>query len=253
MNLKYLTKEAYNTLKKDIEINKEKYLGDDVSWIKAYFEAQGINEYYKESSITVANLTPVYSGEGTDDKNADDLQNVKMFYTEFKDKLTPLQACDPLLWTALCHIDFQEYILKRWKKDDDKIRIDQRFFATGGRTNLTYYNAISRLWWSGYLTYEEEKAGTNPFELTQILFSAQQIQKDLFDQSFSMNKTIIKGLLTALKRIQEERGNACTKVFRKCCDSYINHYGAVSVIDFLSSEEIEDIAYKFMKSLDNQD
>ena len=64
-----------------------------------------------------------------------------------------------------------------------------------------------------------------------------------------MNKTIVKGLLSALKRIQDEQGNACTPVFRKCCDSYLNHYGAVSILDTLTSAEIEDIAYAYMKSI----
>ncbi len=43
----------------------------------------------------------------------------------------------------------------------------------------------------------------------------------------------------ALKRIQEENGNSCTTIFRKCCDSYFNHYGAVSILDTLDSGEIE--------------
>ena len=185
----------------------------------------------------------------TETKNSDDLINIKSFYTEYKDKITPLQASDPLLWSALCHITFKEYILKRWKKADDTVSIDKRFFATEGRGSLLYYNAISRLWWSGYLTYDEERKNSNPWYLTETLFSAQQIQKDLFDQPFSMNKTIVKGLLSALKRIQDEQGNACTTIFRKCCDSYLNHYGAVSILDTLTSAEIEDIAYAYMKSI----
>ena len=98
------------------------------------------------------------------------------------------------------------------------------------------------------MTYDEDNKG-NPWHLTEVLFSAQQIQKDLFDQSFSMNRTIVKGLLSALKRIQEERGNNATPVFRMCCHSYLNHYGAYSILDTLTAEEIEEIAYAYMKSI----
>ena len=177
------------------------------------------------------------------------LLNIKILYSEYKDKLSPLQASDPMLWSALCHITFKPYVLNRWRKDDGTVRLDQRFFATEGRASLLYYNAISRLWWSGYLTYDEDKASSNPWYLTETLFSAQQIQKDLFDQPFSMNRTIVKGLLMALKRIQEENGNSCTTIFRKCCDSYLNHYGAVTILDVLSSQEVETIAYSYMKSI----
>ena len=140
-------------------------------------------------------------------------------------------------------------IMKRWRKKDDSVSLDRRFCAYTGRGSLLYYNAISRLWWSGYLTYEEDKERTDPWQLTKILFSAQQIQKDLFDQPFCMNRIVVQGLLRALKRIQEEQGNACTTIFRKCCDSYLNHYGAVSILDTLSADEVEDIAYSYMKSI----
>lgn len=248
MNLIYFTKDAYKLLKKDLNLNKDNYYSEE-PWLDEYFATAGLDDFYKTSSITVPNIELVYNGDDIDVKNSDDLNNIKSFYIEYKDKITPLQASDPLLWSALCHITFKDYILKRWKKADDTVSLDKRFFATEGRSSLLYYNAISRLWWSGYLTYDEERKNSNPWHLTEILFSAQQIQKDLFDQPFSMNRTIVKGLLSALKRIQEERGNACTTIFRKCCDSYLNHYGVVSILDTLSAKEVEDIAYAYMKKI----
>ncbi len=248
MNLIYFTKEAYKWLKKDLDVNKDKYYRDD-PWLSEYFAKVGLDEFYKTSSIVVSNLQLSCSGDDVESKNNDDLLNIKLLYSDYKDKITPLQASDPLLWSALCHIPFKEYVLQRWKKDDGTVRLDQRFFATEGRASLLYYNAISRLWWSGYLTYDETRASTNPWHLTETLFSAQQIQKDLFDQSFSMNRTVVKGLLSALKIMQEENGNKCTAIFRACCDSYINHYGAVSILDTLSADDIETIAYNYMKKL----
>lgn len=248
MNLIYFTKDAYKLLKKDLDANKDNYYRDD-PWLSEYFAKVGLDEFYKTSSIVVSNLQLNCSGDDVESKNNDDLLNIKLLYSDYKDKITPLQASDPLLWSALCHIPFKEYVLKRWKKDDGTVRLDQRFFATEGRASLLYYNAISRLWWSGYLTYDETRASTNPWHLTEILFSAQQVQKDLFDQSFSMNRTVVKGLLSALKTMQEENGNKCTTIFRACCDSYINHYGAVSILDTLSADDIARIAYDYMKKL----
>ena len=248
MNLIYFTKDAYKLLKKDLDANKDNYYRDD-PWLSEYFAKVGLDEFYKTSSIVVSNLQLNCSGDDVESKNNDDLLNIKLLYSDYKDKITPLQASDPLLWSALCHITFKEYVLKRWKKDDGTVRLDQRFFATEGRASLSYYNAISRLWWSGYLTYDETRASTNPWHLTETLFSAQQVQKDLFDQSFNMNRTVIKGLLSALKTMQEENGNKCTTIFRACCDSYINHYGAVSILDTLSADDIATIAYDYMKKL----
>ena len=246
MNLIYFTKDAYKLLKKDLSNNKQFYTSDE-PWLEEYFANAGIDEYYKTSSIVVPTVQLGYTGDDDESKNRNDLSNIRILYTAYKDRITPLQAADPMLWSALCHITFKDYVQKRWRKDDGTVRIDQRFFASEGRASLLYYNAVSRLWWSGYLTYDAEKERTNPFHLTETLFSAQQIQKDLIDQSMSMNRTVVRGLLLALKRIQEESGNACTTVFRLCCDSYLNHYGAVSILDTLSAEDIEEIAYSFMK------
>ena len=247
MNLIYFTREAYKLLKKDLENNRDKYYSDE-PWLSEYFAASGLDEFYKTSSIVVPSIDLIKSGDDIESKNRDDLWNIKLLYSVYKDKLSPLQASDPLLWSALCHITFKQYVLDRWKKDDGTANIGKRFFATEGRGSLLYYNAISRLWWSGYLTYDEEKASTNPWYLTETLFSAQQIQKDLFDQSFSMNRTIVKGLLSALRRVQEEKGDNCTTIFRDCCNAYINRDGAVTILDVLKAEEIESIAYDYMKN-----
>lgn len=248
MNLIYFTQEAYKSIKKDVQSNNDRYYSNE-EWLEDYFEEKGISEFYRTSTVKVDEFEFQYSGENDECKKADDIQNTIFLYSAFRKKITPAQAADPCLWTALCHIPYKNYVIKRWRKKDDTVSIDKRFCATEGRNSLLYYNAISRLWWSGYLTYEEAKEKSDPWQLTRILFSAQQIQKDLFDQPFCMNRVIVQGLLRALKRIQEERGNASTPVFRKCCDSYINHYGAVSILDSLTSEEIEEIAYGYMKSI----
>lgn len=252
MNLIYFTNEAYKQLKKDADLNKDNYYSDE-PWLKEYFKSSGFEEYYKTSDISVPNVELISTGESNDSKKTDDLINTKSIYSNYKDKITPLQATDPLLWSALCHITYKQYVLKRWKKSDDSVSIYKRFFATEGRSSLVYYNAISRLWWSGYLTFDEDKKSSNPWYLTDILFSAQQIQKDLFDQPFSMNKSIVKGLLLALKRIQDERGNSCTPLFRQCCHSYLNHYGVVSVLDYLDASEIESLAYNYMAKHTNEE
>ena len=246
MNLKYLSQEAYKKLKADLNLNKDKYYEDGTDWIQEYFESCEIVDFCRESSVVVDNFTLLQLSLPTDEqKNSCDLANIKTLFTGFKNHITPLQACDPLLWTALCHFEFKDYVLNRWKNESGEVSLEKRFFATEGRSSLLYYNAISRLWWSGYLTYEEENTN-NHFSLTDTLMSAQQIQKDLFDQPFSMNRNVVKGMLSALRTMQDKRGDNCTTIFRKCCDSYMNHYGAVSILDFLSAAEIEKIAYEFM-------
>lgn len=245
MNLVVFTQDAYKKLKSDVDVNREMYASEHFGWLDSYFLENGIPEYCKTSSIFVPSIELVYSGDSDREKNMDDFTNTKILYSAYKDKISPIQASDPCLWTALSHLWFNKYINSRWSKNGI-VNVKERYFATTSKSSLTYYNAIARLWWVGHLTYEPEKESTNPWELTQIAFSAQQVQKDLFDQGFCMNKVIVKGLLKALKRIQTERGDFATTVFRNCCDSFLNHYGAVTILDILEAEEVEDIAYNYM-------
>lgn len=246
MNLIYFTKDAYRALKASLGENDEKYYSTD-SWMDDFFAAEGLQDYLKTSAVVVPEVSLIYNGDDIAVKNSDDLTNIRCLYSAYKDRVTPLQASDPMLWSALSHVTFKDYVLKRWRKGDGGVNLSQRFFATEGRASLCYYNAISRLWWIGHLSYDETRESTDPWHLTKTLLSAQQVLKDFSDQDFSMNKTVSRGLLSALKRIQEEAESNATAVFRKCCNSYLNHYGAVTVLDVLDSDEIEGIAYEYMK------
>ena len=247
MNLIYFTKDAYKVLKASLTENEDKYYSSD-PWMDEFFSSVGLPEYYRTSSLVVPDINLEHSGDDDASKNASDLKNIRLLYGAWKDKITPMQASDPMLWSALSHITFKPYVLQRWQKNDGEVNLGQRFFATEGRSSLCYYNAISRLWWAGYLSYDESRQSTNPWHLTETLLSAQQVLKDFSDQGFSMSKQVALGLLSALKRIQEDAGNNATTVFRLCCDSYLNHYGAVTVLDVLEADEIEEIAYSFMKA-----
>ena len=246
MNLIYFTKDAYKALKVALPANESKYYSSD-PWMDEFFASVGLQEYLKTSSVVVPDVHLVYNGDDDATKNSDDLTNIRFLYGAYKDKITPMQASDPMLWSALSHVTFKSYVLQRWQKGDGEINLGQRFFATEGRASLCYYNAISRLWWAGYLSYDESKESTDPWHLTKTLLSAQQVLKDFSDQGFSMSRTVAQGLLVALRRIQEESGNNATNVFRKCCDSYLNHYGAVTILDVLEPSEIEGIAFDYMK------
>ena len=246
VHLVAFSEEAFGRLKDDLFQNENRYY-DDAPWLESYFEQTGIQSYLMPLDIVVPDIQFVYSGDDHTAKNRDELYNTRLLYEAYKGKLSPRQATDPLLWTALCHVRFHDYVMKRWKKPDGTVNIKKRFFASSGRTELCYYNAVSRLWWSAYLTYDEERALNNPYHLTDVLFSAQQIQKDLLDQSFSMSRNVVKGVLSAWKRIRQEWGGIGVDVFRACCSYDLQKYGKATILDTLSAKEVEEIARAFMK------
>lgn len=245
MYLGYFTEEAYDRLLNDINQNLDKYKSEE-DWIKQYF---GSEDYYKISkSVNVMSFSPYYvPGTKTDEqKSQEDLYNVRLLYEAYK-SLTPLQASNKYLWTYLCHAnpEYRKYIVDRWLTDARENTIRTRFFVKTPR-DLLNDNALARLWWYGYLTYDESNA--NPYALTEILLTNQTICTDVIDTLNRMNFQRIKGLLLAIKDFKNLVGEkeGITDYVRSC-NKYLNRYAAVTIMELLDSDEIQKLAFEYMK------
>lgn len=246
MLLRYFTEEAYEKLLQNISQNSEKYLSGE-EWLPEFF---GETEYFKTSSVEVLSFSPDYSAGKKDDaqKSQEDLVNTRKLYDAFK-RLNPQQASNKYLWTYLCHAvpEYREYIRDRWLQDARENTIKSRYFVTG-TGSLLNDNALSRLWWYGYLTYDEESS--NPYLLTEILLTNQTICTDVMDTMNRMNFNRMKGVLFAIRDFQYEIGGTegLIDYFREC-KKYLNHYAAVTSLEFLDFEEIRDLAFNYMMDL----
>jgi len=121
--------------------------------------------------------------------------------------------------------------------------IKERFFTTGGRQSINYYNAISRLWWIGEITYDEK----HKYKYTKILLeSGQQTLKDLMDCTFSANRKITRGII---KAIYDLKNAGRVYNFGDCfrdLNKYLNRQGAIYSLDFMEEEEITQLALEYM-------
>ena len=248
MLLGYFTEEAYEKLIHDISNNADKYSTND-EWLAEYFGRT--DGYYKISkAVDVGRFMPSYtSGKKSDaQKNIEDLTNTRLLYDAFSD-LSPLQATNKYMWTYLCHAipEYRDYICDRWMQEERENTIISRYFVTS-TGSLLNDNALSRLWWYGYLTYE--KNNSNPYALTEILFTNQTICTDVMDTLNRTNFKRMKGVLLGIKQFKEELNDneGITEYFREC-KKYLNHYGAVTNMNFLEPEEIQKLAYDYMAKL----
>lgn len=247
MLLNYFTEDAYDKLLNDIPKNVENYSSNE-EWLPAYFGDS--NSYYKTSSVEVSRFSPSYtSGKKNDaQKSQEDLTNTMLIYDAFHN-LTPLQASNKYLWTYLCHAvpEYRAYIQDRWMQEKRSNTIQSRFFVTTPGSLLND-NALSRLWWYGYLTYDRHSS--NHYALTEILFTNQTICTDVIDTFNRMNYDRMRGVLMAIKDFKEvlSSNEGITDYFREC-KKYLNHYAAVTSLEFLDSEEIRDLAFNYMVKL----
>ena len=249
-NLRYFDETVYGNLFADIKNNIDLYTNSDIELKDILPNVQ----YYGESTIS-ANLSDLEfkSNMTTEEKNALDVVNTRIIYDALK-TLSPIVATNGFLWSYLCHTKYREYVIARWIKnpeDEDKQEdtiktIKKRFFCSSNKNDIMRMNAISRLWWAGYLTYDENHG--RPYHLTEILFTGQQICADILDTPFCGNKTIITGILLAIEKYKEEVDeNIGSELVRKCI-KYFRRYAAVTSIDFLSETEIQDIIFTFLNN-----
>lgn len=247
MKIKYLSESGYNELFDGISNNLPNYqTSKDSNWIISIF---GERSFCKESRIDT-NLPEL-------NVNVDngDYVNTIAIHSAFKDKITPKQASNPYLWAYLTHCHYWEYSVSRWAKSDMSVEtVKQRFFCNteeGNRIGLLR-NAISRLWWFGYLTYQDG-AKSNPYALTQLMLSNSDLCQSIIERNFSMNRNITSGILLAIKEINDDPSlpdvgavnNGDHYEWRPLC-KFINRYGAVTLLDTLTQDDIKELAYTFL-------
>jgi len=254
MEINYFIEASHDSLYNDISNNKTNYLNkDDSEWIKKYFSGK---EYYKSSGIFVNDIKLSLG------KSETDFENTITIYDALKDKITPRQARNVYFWSYLSNIEFYEYTKSRWIKsnkldeEDEELKkkkgenIKERFFVTSlnGTRNGLFRNSISRLFWYGYLTYQQD--GSNPYLLTKVLLSNTDLCVSLTERKFGSNPTIVCGILEAIKEINDDytKTNVKTEEWRSLT-KYLNRYGAVTILDYLSRDEIKELCLEYIKKI----
>lgn len=179
-----------------------------------------------------------------------DLENSISIYKAFK-SLNETQASDARLWTYLTHVNFWEYMRKRWPaekfedylenlSDDSSTKSNQadfiiwRYFLKTSNKRRLLRNGISRLWWYAHLTYDDKRS--DPFELTRVLLENQDKAQNLLERSLGSNKKILATVLEFLKLNPSlSREDIRDKI------KELNLVGGVKNLHLLEKEEILNI------------
>lgn len=239
MSVNCFCTEYYEDLVGSIRTNIDRYASDD-AWVP--MEPQ--TGMVLRSSF--AGDLPELTHEEGEDINLSDAKNAKALFSGMS-KLTPAQASDRRLWAYLAHTSYYKYVRSRWLVEGKPDTIKKRFFVSGSSMSGLYYNAISRLWWTGYVCY---RASSDNWEkLVDILFQNQQSWKDLLDYRYSHNTTILIGMINSLSRYSEEYGSVgIVEPWRKTC-KFLSRYGATKDLDSMEASQIEELAYNYLVSL----
>ena len=151
MSINYLSQNSLDALKRTLQANIKHY-EEDADFSKVFKEQLGS---FMESQISYSGglsetiITP-------DNKNdLKDGENSKIVYEALR-YLTLQQATDERIWAYMTHVELPDYVRARWPIDKAKVDsgkytyIVSHYFVRGNR-GLVRDNAISRLWWMGYI------------------------------------------------------------------------------------------------------
>ncbi len=169
-------------------------------------------------------------------------ENAKRVYSHLK-FLSDSQASDERLWAGLALGPFWTYVQYRWdikqKCTTSSIKDHYLFGQKSGRRSLTR-NAISRLWWIGRLTYDENSA--DPWELTRFICESSDYIMHALERNTSNNPTIIRPFLRAIIDAKRNGVDVNTDRFGDLA-KYLNLLGGIYILDCLPEKKIYDKIY----------
>lgn len=193
------------------------------------------NEFYDTSSLDFLNVSTKYFIDdsiklGTNSK--DDCQSSVAIFNSLIN-LDKVQANDKRLWTCLTHTIFFNYTKRRWDIDrnssDDTII--SRFHFEGVGIEARMRNAISRLWWTAKITYDNCRE--DPFELTKLIWEKQDIHVALMERSFGTYPNFVSSFLEFYKMNKHLNEDEIRLILRG-----VNSIGGVKSLPLLNKNEV---------------
>jgi hypothetical protein len=239
VNLKYIDTAYLDELKVNIQPNLEHYKLEE-EWLGSYFDKQ---EWARQTKFRVHEVDLLLPQSAS---NHFDYENTKRIYMAMKG-LTITQATDERLWVYLTHVVFWNYMRKRWpvetymekEKSNPADTIRERYFFMANRDRALIRNGIARLWWYGYVSYDETRE--DPFELSKMLLSKLDITQSILERSFSRNPIITKAILSALVHLEKSENRTPNREQFRSLMMYMNHLGGVTILDSYDQDELEDL------------
>lgn len=236
MKITFLSEDALQDLRANFDAYKDYYFKKDVAWFQSYFAKDGAT---LESKIEY--VQPKFSFNP--DFSVSDFENVKAMYEALK-HLTVAEATQERLWAGLAHQQMRDYFEFRLAEDLNKKnekRLKSALYFVNGAKRSLYVHVLARLWWVGYMTYDESNL-ENPYWLTEFFCSAEFSGRSVyfFSSNFTGNRTITKGILRALIALRHEGVHVKREHFVEA-GRYLNISGGAMILDMLDETEVQQM------------
>lgn len=239
-----MTSESVAQLRQNLKENADNYKSKKI-WVDSYLQSIFTTGNWSLESKISYEVVELTTGDGKSESKYD-AENAKRIHHSLR-HLTPAQATDPRIWTYLAHTVYYDYMQRRWlNKEQTAMGTLTRFFATTNRELIR--NGIARLWWYGYLTFDSSRK--DPYELTDLLLSNQDIAQGLLERKLGNNKEWLLTILDCIMKYKEEhpditKSASMTKIMKQ-----LNYAGGVSLLDVLNKDDMELLFQGILKKIE---
>lgn len=244
MKLQFLKEHALEYLKTNIDINEKKYSLPTNEWVYDLFNGENPFCEFKLEVEDFIMFTEAERPESTD------VQNAKIIYKALKN-ITDSQATDERLWSGLEHGQLWDYMQYRLKTDRTSLTSDaiesNYFFKQGAKRSLIG-NRISRLWWVGKHTYDENNTEDKFYSINFFNNNFGTKVFNLFSSNFTNNSDITHALLYSILKLEKEYDRKLQEKEYQSLFRYVNMLGGTYILDYLTSEDLQEKIVKYYKS-----
>lgn len=208
-------------------IKLKNQLGDP-SFVSQYDAKAFPIEDSEENIVKIPGLYNKHVDLILSDKPSDDFENSRRFFSAYK-SMSPLIAAQESFWAYMTHVEYFDYAKARWprREGDNPMNHYKRHYFISGNMLKIALNAMGRLWWPAFLTYDENHQ--DPFHLTKILFKNTQVVLSMTESQLFTCKPLTHGVL---EYFEDHPDIIPTKENIKSIMEYFNALGGVRQLAF---------------------
>lgn len=211
----------------------------------------GIIDQYKEdvfqvddTNNNVYKLQGVFAHVAELDASKSDYENAIAFY-EAHPEITPFLASNEAFWAHLTHVEYFDYVTNRWfneEKNYTPTLILRRFFYTGSSNAMD--NALSRLWWSVYLTKDDTL--DDPYMYTKVILASgnSDLLQNLSKSKLYRLKDASHGIL---RFFSEYSSRTEFSAVNRYIIQYFNRYSGVKQLVFMGENFFYETSKKALE------
>lgn len=228
----YVGQDAIANLYNDLSENVDKYILNDGDF----------SEYVKRGDWDIP-LSIDYDSEilSRIKSQNSEVSNSKLVWLSLKG-LTPSLACEERIWVRFTHGECLDFSRERWdvskQLDDKKIKFIRTHFFASTMTNRRDDNAISRLWWNGWIASQYSQ--DNFEEALEVILRTADIRSNLIERPWMFRrKKLANGIIKFMENHFLVGEKSLEDKFRSFATT-LNMMGSGVVFEGMSNAKIQD-------------